>query len=182
MSVLRRIALPLLLALAAFAFGVGLSACGSSESEHVVEGQVLKLGELKYTVTFSRYLNPNDSEDAAYLEGKEEPQKESSYFGVWFEVQNETEQIQQLPAEMTITDAEGTEYQALESESNLAFPLGGTVEGQEQVPVLDSPAQQGPIQGSIVIFELTTEASNNRPLTLHLEGPEGEKGEVQLDL
>ena len=182
MSVPRRIVLPLLFALAVLGLGVVASGCGSSESEHVDEGQVLKLGELKYTVTFSRYLNINDSEDVAYLEGKEEPAKEKTYFGVWFEVQNKTEQIQQLVTEMTITDAEHKEYKALESESDLAFPLGGTVESQEQIPVLDSPAQQGPIQGSIVIFELPDEVSGSRPLTLHLESPEGDRGEVQLDL
>lgn len=182
MRVPRRLLLPLLLALAVVGLGTVLSACGSSASHDVVEGEVLKLGELKYTVTFSRYLNLNDSEDAAYLTGKEEPPKESAYFGVWFEVQNETEQIQNLPPEMTITDADHNEYKALESESIFAFPLGGTVEPEEQIPVLDSPAQQGPIEGSIVVFELTSEASENRPLTLHLESPEGEKGEVELDL
>jgi hypothetical protein len=182
MHLLRRTALPLLFALAVLAFGVVLSGCGSSDSNHVVEGQVLKLGELKYTVTFSRYLNIHDNEDAAYLEGKEEPKNGSSYFGIWLEVQNKTEQIQKLATNITITDVENNEFKALESESNQAFPFGGTVESQEQIPVLDSPAQQGPIQGSIVIFELPQEVSSSRPLTLHLEGPEGAKGEVQLDL
>lgn len=184
MSALRRIALPLLLALAVVAAGLSLSACGSSsDSKRVVEGEVLELGELKYTVTFSRYLNPNDSEDAAYLQGQEETKKNSEYFGVFFEVQNETEQIQKLPTEMKITDQEeGTVYKALPSESIFAFPMGGTIEPQEQIPVLDSPAQQGPIEGSVVVFEITAEASSNRPLVLHLESPEGEKGEVQLDL
>ena len=60
--------------------------------------------------------------------------------------------------------------------------MGGTIEGEEQIPVLDSPAQQGPIEGALVVFELTDEASENRPLTLHFESPEGEKGEVELDL
>jgi hypothetical protein len=182
MSVPRRIVLPLLFALAVVGLGVVVSGCGSSDSDHVSEGQVLELGPLKYQVTFSRYLNPNDSEDASYLVGQEEPKKGSAYFGVWFEVQNETEQIQKLPTEMTITDADHTEYEALSSESVFAFPLGGKVEPQEQIPVLDSPSQQGPIEGSIVIFEITAEASSNRPLTLHMESAEGEKGEVQLDL
>lgn len=182
MSVPRRILPPLLLALAVVGLGTVVSACGSSDSKLVEEGEVIELGPLKYQVTFSRYLNPNDSEDAAYLVGQEEPKKGSSYFGVWFEVQNETEQVQKLPTEMVITDEEGTEYKALPTESIFAFPLGGTVEPEEQIPVLDSPAQQGPVQSSIVIFEITAEASSNRPLTLHLESPEGEKGEVQLDL
>lgn len=178
MSVPRRI----LLAMAVAGFGLLAAGCGSSDSNHVSEGQVLKLGELKYTVTFSRYLNPNDNEDVDYLTGQPEPQKESAYFGVFFEVQNKSEQTQKLVSEMTITDEEGTEFKALPSESVFAFPFGGSVESQEQIPVLDSPAQQGPIQGSVVIFELPGEVSSNRPLTLHLESPEGEKGEVQLDL
>ncbi len=182
MSVPRRILLPLLLALAVAGLGLVASGCGSSDSQHVTEGQVLKLGELKYTVTFSRYLNPNDSEDVDYLTGQEEPQKEHAYFGVFFEVQNKSEQTQKLVSEMVVTDEEGNEYKALPSESIFAFPFGGSLESQEQIPTLDSPAQQGPIQGSVVIFELTDEASSNRPLTLHLESPEGEKGEVQLDL
>jgi hypothetical protein len=182
MSAPRRIVLPLLLAMAVVGLGLTVSACGEGESHHVTEGQVMKLGELKYTVTFSRYLNPNDSEDTAYLQGQEEPKKETSFFGVFFEVQNESEQIQKLPTEMTITDEGEGEYKALPTESAFAFPLGGSVEPQEQIPVLDSPAQQGPIQGSVAIFELPDEASSNRPLVLHLETPEGEKGEVQLDL
>jgi len=182
MSVPRRIVLPLLLALAVVGLGVVVSGCGEGESHHGKEGQVIELGPLKYQVTFSRYLNPSDSEDAAYLLGQEEPQKESAFFGVFFEVQNETEQIQKLPTEMVITDEEGTEYKALPSESAFAFPMGGAVEPEEQIPVLDSPAQQGPIEGSVVVFEITDEASENRPLKLHFESPEGEKGEVELDL
>ncbi|MBS1881130.1 MAG: hypothetical protein JST31_16585 [Actinobacteria bacterium] len=183
MSFSRRIVLPLIVALAVVGLGALVSGCGSSsEPTHVEEGEVLQLGPLKYQVTFSRYLNPNDNEDVAYLVGQEEAQKESAYFGVWFEVQNETEQIQKLPTEMVVTDEEGNEYKALPSESIFAFPMGGTIEPEEQVPVLDSAAQQGPIQSSLVIFELTDEASSNRPLTLHLESPEGDKGEVQLDL
>jgi hypothetical protein len=182
MSRNRRIILPLLLALAVIGLGAALSACGGGEPKHVEEGEVLKLGDLKYTVTFSRYLNPEDSEDAAYLEGQAEPQKDASYFGVFFIVQNESENIQKLPAKIVITDAEDNKYEAIASESSFAFPLGGEVPSEEQIPVLDSPSQQGPIQGSVVIFELPAEVSSSRPLTLHLESPEGEKGEVQLDL
>jgi hypothetical protein len=60
--------------------------------------------------------------------------------------------------------------------------LGGEVEGEEQVPVLDSTPQQGPIEGSLVLFLLPSSASENRPLTLQIPGPEPEAGEVTLDL
>ncbi len=178
----RRTLPPLFALLALLALTVGVSACGySSDSKEVAEGESMELGELKYNVTFSRYLNPNDTEDAAYLVGQEEPPKGESYFGVFFEVQNESDEPQTLPSTLTITDAEDKEYEVLPSESIFALPFEGEVEPEEQIPVLDSPPQQGPIEGSVAIFLLPEEASENRPLTLHIEGA-GEKGEVILDL
>jgi predicted component of type VI protein secretion system len=178
----RRTLLPLFAILALLALGACVSACGySSNSKQTNEGEPLQLGELEYNVTFSRYLNPNDSEDAAYLVGQKEAPKGESYFGIFFEVQNKSDEPQTLPSSLTITDAEDKEYTVLPSESIFALPFEGTVEAEEQIPVLDSPAQQGPIEGSVAIFLLPEEASENRPLTLHIEGAE-EKGEVTLDL
>ncbi|HEX5984367.1 MAG TPA: hypothetical protein VFY69_09185, partial [Solirubrobacterales bacterium] len=171
--------------LALFALAAGVSACGyESDAHEVEEGAPVEVGELHYNVTFSRYLNPNDTEDAAYLEGQPEPPAGESYFGVFFEVQNESDHTQVLPETLTITDTEDNEFEVLESESVFAFPLGGEVEGEEQIPVLDSAAQLGPIEGSVAIFLLPDETSENRPLILHIpaaeEGEEG--GEVTLDL
>ena len=183
MSPNRRIVLPLLAALALAILAVGVSACGySSDSNDVVEGEPVELGELSFNVTFSRYLNPNDSEDSAYLVGQPDPPKGSSYFGVFFEVQNESEEPQTLPSTLTITDADQTKYEVLPSESLYALEFGGEVEPQEQVPVLDSTADLGPIEGSVAIFLLPEEVSENRPLTLHIPGADGENGEVTLDL
>ena len=111
------------------------------------EGEPVELGELHYNVTFSRYLNPNDNEDSAYLVGQPEPPKGDSYFGVFFEVQNESDEPQQLPSTLTITDADENEFEVLASESLFALELGGEVEAQEQVPVLDSTAQLGRDRG-----------------------------------
>ena len=174
--------LSLLALLTLLVLAVGVSACGyESNSKSVVEGEAVELGDLKYNVTFSRYLNPNDSEDEAYLVGQKEPPKGETYFGVFFEVQNESDEPQTLPSTLTITDAEENEYKVLPSESIFALPFEGTVEAEEQIPVLDSPAQQGPIEGSVAVFLLPEEASENRPLTLHIEAA-GEKAEVTLDL
>ncbi|MFI5028082.1 MAG: hypothetical protein ACHQCF_03765 [Solirubrobacterales bacterium] len=178
----RRIALLLLAALALAGLSLMVSACGySNESKDVKEGEPVKLGDVQYNVVFSRYLNPNDNEDAAYLVGQPEPGREASYFGVFFEVQNESHEAQQLPASFTIQDAFNQKYESLETESLYAFPLGGEVEAQEQVPVLDSTPQQGPIEGSLVLFLLPNTASENRPLTLEVEGPEG-PAKILLDL
>jgi hypothetical protein len=179
----RRLVLPLLAALVLSVLVVGVSACGyESDEKDVVEGEAVELGELSFNVTFSRYLNPADNEDSAYLVGQEEPPPGSSYFGVFFEVQNESEEPQTLPSTLEITDADENKFEVLPSESLYALELGGEVEAQEQIPVLDSTAELGPIQGSVAIFLLPDEASDARPLVLHIPGAEGEKGEVTLDL
>ena len=177
-----RLVLPLLAALALSALVLGVSACGyESHEKDVVEGEPVELGELNYNVIFSRYLNPNDNEDAAYLVGQPPPPEGSSYFGVFFEVQNESEEPQTLADSLTITDADHQTYDALPTESLYALPFGGEVEPQEQIPVLDSTPQQGPIEGSLALFLLPAEASDNRPLTMEIPGPDG-PAEVTLDL
>jgi hypothetical protein len=175
-------ALPLLLALLLSAAAFALSACGySSDSKDVVEGEPVKLGELKYNVIFSRFLNLHDNEDSAYLIGQPEPPEGHSYFGVFLEVQNKSEETQTLSDSFTIADAGQQTFEAIPSESLYAFPFGGKVGSQEQIPLGDSTPEQGPIEGSLVLFELPASASENRPLTLSIAGPDG-PAKVTLDL
>jgi hypothetical protein len=179
----RRLVPPMLAVLAFAAVALAVSACGyESHETEVVEGEPVELGELSYNAIFSRYLNPNDNEDSAYLVGQPPAPKGSAYFGVFFEVQNESEEPQALADSMTIEDADHEEFEALPSESLYALPLGGEVESQEQIPILDSTAEQGTIEGSLVLFLLPGSASEARPLTLSIPGPDKEHGEVTLDL
>jgi hypothetical protein len=183
MSPNRRLVLPLLAALALAVLAVGVSACGyESHEKEVVEGEPVELGELSFNVTFSRYLNPDDNEDSAYLVGQPPPPPGSTYFGVFFEVQNESEEPQTLPSTLTIVDADHNSFEVLPSESLYALELGGEVEAQEQVPVLDSTADLGAIEGAVTLFLLPDAASDARPLTMEIPGADGEHGEVTLDL
>ncbi len=184
MSLHRRFLLPLLAALALGLLAGGVSACGyESHEKDVVEGEPVELGELSFNVTFSRYLNPNDTEDSAYLVGQENPPPDGeTYFGVFFEVQNESDESQALPSTLFINDADGEQYDVLPSESLYAFPFDGEVEEHEQIPVLDSTAQLGPVEGAVAIFLLPEAANENRPLTLHIPGADGEDATVTLDL
>jgi hypothetical protein len=85
MSATRKFLLPLLAVLALAGLTAGVSACGyESHEKEVVEGEPVELGELAFNVTFSRYLNPADNEDSAYLVGQEPPPPGSSYFGIFF--------------------------------------------------------------------------------------------------
>jgi hypothetical protein len=183
MSRNRRFVLPLLAALALTMLTVGVSACGwTQDSKNVAEGESVNLGDLQFNVIFSRYLNPNDTEDSAYLVGQEPPPNGESYFGVFLLVQNESNESLPLPSTVHITDADHQEYELIPSESLYAFPFGTELEEQEQIPVLDSTPQQGPIEGSLALFLLNEDAESNRPLTLHIPGAEGEEAEVELDL
>jgi hypothetical protein len=183
MSPNRRLVPSLLAALAFAVLAIGASACGyESHEKEVVEGEPVELGELAFNVTFSRYLNPADNEDSAYLVGQKPPPPGASYFGVFFEIQNESDEPQALPSSLTITDADHNSFDVLPSESLYALELGGEVESQEQVPELDTTAQLGPIEGSVAIFLLPDEASDARPLIMEIPGADGEHGEVTLDL
>ncbi len=174
--------LPLLLALLALlGLALSLSACGESDSKDVVEGEPVELGELSYNVIFSRFLNANDNEDSAYLVGQPPAPDGANYFGVFLEVENKTEETQELAPTATIADADKRTFEAIPSDSLYAFPFGGKVESQEPVPTPDSTPQQGPIEGSLVLFLLPDEASEARPLTLSIPGPGG-PAKVTLDL
>jgi hypothetical protein len=178
-----RLVPPLLAVLALLGLALTVAACGyESHETEVVEGEPVELGELSYNAIFSRYLNPSDNEDSAFLVGQPPPPEGSTYFGVFFEVQNESEEPQTLAETMTIEDADHEEFEAIPSESLYALPLGGEVEEQEQIPVLDSTAEQGSIEGALVLFLLPESANEARPLILSIPGPEGEHGEVTLDL
>ncbi len=181
---LRRTTRPLLAALALAALAFAISACGyESHEKEVVEGEPVKLGEVSYNVVFSRFLNPADNEDSSLLVGQPPPPTEATYFGVFFELQNESEEAHPLPESFTIEDAAHNHYESIPSESLYAFPLGGEIEAQEQVPVLDTTPQQGPIEGSLVLFLIPDSASADLPLTLEIENLEDheEPGEVDLD-
>ena len=122
----RRLVPTLLAALALAALVVGVSACGyESHDKDVAEGHPMELGELSFNVTFSRYLNPADNEDSAYLVGQAPPPEGSTYFGVFFEIQNESEEPQTLPSTLWITDADHNRFDVLPSESLYALELGG---------------------------------------------------------
>lgn len=182
MPVNRRIASPLLAALTFCALALAISACGyESHSTDVVEGEPVTLGDVAYNAIFSRYLNRNDTEDSAFLVGQPPPPPGSAYFGVFFQVENESDSPQPLPESLTIADADHQEYESIPSESLYALHLGTEIGAEDVLPALDSTPQQGSIEGSLALFLLPDSASENRPLILEIPGKD-ESAEVTLDL
>lgn len=170
-------------ALAALAICLALAACGLDESKSDIrEGEPVELGGLQYNVLFARYLNPDDVEDREYLVGQPAPAPDQLYLGVFVQVLNkDKENAQTIPPEWTLIDSQEEEYFPLLSESSYALRLGGSVGPEDQVPALDSTAQVGPIQGSMVLFVISDETTEARPLELLIPGEDG-PATVELDV
>jgi hypothetical protein len=159
-----------------------LAACGEEEHHsEVVEGQPLELGELRYNIAITRFLNPNDVEDSEYLAGLPEPPRGEAYLGVFLTIKNESEEEQQSAFTYQVTDTTGAEYDPIETENPYALEIGAPVPGNGELPIPDSTAATGVIEGAMLLFLVDQEVSENRPLELEISGPDGE-GLVELDI
>ncbi|MGH2980621.1 MAG: hypothetical protein ACRDKV_01080 [Solirubrobacterales bacterium] len=173
----------MLSALAVLALSAALAACGTSESKSEIrEGVPVELGELQYNVLFSRLLNPNDVEDRQYLIGQPPPAPDQLYLGVFVQILNkDKEDAQPIPTDLVVTDSEHNEYHPLPTESPYALRLGDSIGPDDQVPALDSAPQVGPIEGSLVLYVLPDEVTEDRPLELTIPG-KGGPATVELDV
>ena len=180
----------LLLALAAASAGV-LAGCGNKLEVRTVgetEGIYIDVGELKYQVQLSRIINPNDEEDRRYLEGLPEgtvpPKSDEAWFGVWMRVQNTTS-AKRLEAaeEFEIVDTQEHTFEPIEVDNPFAYEAQ-EVPPNTVVPSPNSPAGEGVVQGSLILFKLTTEAIANRPLEFKIQSPAlpDDIGIVDLDV
>ena len=180
-----RVKVALTIGLVALLAGIPLSGCGEAEGEEAleaVEGQPLHLGDLIYNVAITRFLNPDEISDLAYLEGQPPEPLEQSYLGVFLLITNENEDEAVPSAEVyTVTDASGRTYEPLESESPYALEIGATVEPDGTIPVPDTIAADGPIQGAMLLFLVDDDVSAERPLELEIESDAG-TGVVELDI
>ena len=163
--------------------GAMVAGCGEDEEElEVVEGEPVEFGELLYNVQITRFLNASDPEDEAYLRGQPLVPPDEDYLAVFMTVENEGDEPEQLPEEMTIRDTRDNTYEPLESDSEYALDLGVTVPPGDEVPAPDTPAASGPISGGMVLFRVDRAVTENRPIELHIPSESGEGAEVELDI
>ena len=172
--------LPAVLALAMLALFA--SGCGGEETLHVVAGERVKLRELEYNVLFTCFLNPGDVDHAEYLEGQPPPPPNSLYLGVFLQVENlDKHRPALLPAHFTIIDTDENVYDAIPSRSAYALDLGSEIEEGGEVPIPDSTAEAGPIEGSLILFRIADETQEKRPLKLIVPGLDG-PAQIELDI
>jgi hypothetical protein len=181
-AAMRRVSI-LALLIAALAASLALAACGGEKpgGSEGGEGEPIVLGDLSYNVGISRFLNPDDTEDKGYLSGQPEPPSGTSYFGVFIQINNGTDTPQASASDYTIIDTLHHEYTPIPSASPYALDIGSEVAGDGQLPVVDTTAQTGPNEGSLILFRVNDDVSDNRPLLLEI-GSGSETGEITLDI
>ena len=165
--------------------------CGNKHetiTQGETEGIYLDVGELKYQVQISRYLNAADVEDEAYLKGlplnTEQPAADETWFGVFVRVQNETRGDAPAGAhDFEIHDTQENVYRPipLDTEVNVFAYKADPIPPKSLIPAPDSAAAEGVIQGSLLLFKVTNESLQNRPLEFVIKAGAG-GGEATVDL
>jgi hypothetical protein len=177
----RRIAGFAVLALAALVLATALGACGEEQESEVAEGEPIEIAGLHYNIQITRFLNPDDTEDAEYLLGQPTPKPGTSYLGVFMVIDNEGDEVRPSATNYTVSDTLHNEYDSVDSQSPYALTVGSDVPADAQLPIVDSTAQTGPNQGALLIFPVSDAVSDNRPLTLEIQTSDG-TGTVILDI
>ena len=184
---LRRSLIAMVAAAGLLAAGCGDKISNVTQGED--EGSYIDVGPLSYQVQISRYLNPYDTEDKAYLAGlpagTPADQKGQVWFGVFVRIKNYSDQTQ-MPAPLsgyTITDTENDTFRPVQvngRQNAYAYTP------QKILPAAWFPSQEttpgiNPISGELLVFRLPLSTIQNRPLDLHINQG-GKSATVTLDL
>ena len=173
----RRLLLPLLAALAARpASALGVSACGySSDSKDVVEGEPVKLGDAQLQRHLLALPQPQ-RQRGLRLPGRPAAAARGLDLLRRLLRSPERKRRSRRRCPTSFDDHRRRQHRPTKrSPAKASTPSRSAAKSnpQEQIPVLDSTPQQGPIEGSLVLFQLPASASENRPLTLSIPGPKG---------
>ncbi|HEV3379158.1 MAG TPA: hypothetical protein VG126_17925 [Thermoleophilaceae bacterium] len=162
----------------------GLAACGDEEpgvDEPAREGLALELDGITYNVFITRQLNPRLPPDEAYVTD-EAPAGETLY-GVFIQVCNQSEEPHETAGEFIVKDNQENEFEPEELPEDNTFAYSPrTLNPDECIPEAGSVAQLGPSGGSMLLFQLPLETTENRPLELEIVAENGEMLIYELDI
>jgi hypothetical protein len=171
-----------LAALAALAVASFVSVgCGAGHDLDVKEGEPVELGDLSYNVQLTRFLNPKDAEDRAYLVGQPAPAADQKYLAVFIQVRNDGDSPATIAQEFRTEDTQHIAYRAIPSKSPYALDLGSSIGAHSQVPRPDTTAAGGPTEGAMILFLIKDVSTENRPLEMLIPGT-GETARIELDI
>lgn len=168
----------------AVAAPLGLAACGDEEpgvDEPAREGLALELDGITYNVFITRQLNPRVPPDGAYVTD-DAPAGETLY-GVFIQVCNHSDEAHETVSDFLVKDNQENEFEPEELPADNAFAYSPrTLDPDECIPEAGSVAQLGPTAGSMLLFQLPLQTTENRPLELEMEGESGETLTFELDI
>ncbi len=171
--------------LLALAAPLGLAACGEEEpgvDEPAREGLAVELEGIDYNVFITRQLNPRVPPDEAYVGDMEAPPGETLY-GVFLQACNNSDQRRPTVSDFTVHDNQENRFEPEElPEDNVFAYSPRTLNPEECIPEAGSVPQLGPSGGSMLLFQLPLETTENRPLELEMESIGGETLTFELDL
>jgi hypothetical protein len=161
--------LPILACALALVALPGLTACNDEKQgidEPAREGLAIEMGGVDYNVFITRELNPKITPDSAYVTDEAPPGE--ALYGVFLQVCNVSKDARSTATEFTVRD------------NQFAY-TAKTLDPKECIPEIGSVAQLGPTAGSMLLFKLPLENTENRPLELEIEH-DGEKRTFTLDI
>jgi hypothetical protein len=158
------------------ALAAGAVACGEEEpgfDEPAREGLALSLDGIDYNVFITRQLNPEVAPDQAYYTGPE-PGPDETLYGVFMQVCNNSDEPLETADSFVIKDNQDNEFEPEEVDlEDTQFLYEPEVLDPDQcIPEAGSVAQLGPSAGTMLLFRLPLENTENRPLELEIEGEE----------
>ena len=172
--------------LAVLTLAIPAAGCGEEETDgeppEAVEGEPLELGELIYNVSITRFLNPNITEDEAYLEGAPEEPLGMSYLGVFLQIKNEGDEELESADEYAVVDGSHRVFEPFDLETEFTLEVGAEVPPDGIVPAPDTVAAAGPTQGALLLFLVDDDVSEERPLELEIHSATGGEGLIELDI
>jgi hypothetical protein len=169
------------------ALAAGLAACGNADEEPGVdeparEGLAVPLGGVDYNVFITRQLNPAIPADDAFFEGPE-PEPDETLYGVFVQACNNSDEARETVDNFMIVDNQGNEFEPEElPETNRFAYAPRELDPKECIPEVGSVAQLGPTAGSMLLFRLPLETTENRPLELEVQGEGDEHLTFELDI
>jgi hypothetical protein len=172
------------LTLAACVLALGVTGCGDEEpgvDEPAREGLALELDGVNYNIFITRQLNPRVPPDGAYVTDAAPPGE--ALYGIFIQVCNPSDEPRETVSEFVLHDNQRNRFEPEELPEDNPFAYSPrTLNPDECIPEAGSVAQLGPSAGSMLLFQLPLENTENRPLELELEGESGDTLTFELDI
>ncbi len=126
---------------------------------------------LEYKVFLTRQLNHQDPEDAAYVKGIQPPPPGHIDYAVFVQVCNMSAEAHPAVATMTMVDTLGNDFRPLELPDYNVFAYEPAVlQPEDCIPNPVSIPAVAPAGGSLLIYRVPLETTENRPLRLLVGG------------